>query len=609
MSTVVLVNAYEFDYLGTRLLASWLLQNSFSTHCILLDTNIPVSVNYPQENFIGYQYYTGYLTEHRAMHHPLMQADWEALARTIAKENPKILGFSARSTNNFLIQPVITAFKKAAPNALLIAGGYGPTLEPNLYLTNGFDVVVRGDGEEAILELAQCFESGDYNSMHKIANTTWNPNHGGQVNPLRDQQKNLSRYPSPLSGNEYFTWIQDGRSHRHEDPVLHSGSYHTFLGRGCPGKCTYCSGGHWKSLYHNEGKKAYVRRNREIESVIEECRKLPDAIKTIVFCDEYWSLPKKKTAEFLTLYKKYINKKFFAYFSYEQMVQNPDLMDLAIDAGLEWTSIGFQTGSPDLLTHCYERQPHYPVLISYAQRLFENFVHFRAQFIGGNCYETREDLEKTMDLIRALPVSLENPHSVTISNIRLRPHPESPIIKAWPKVVSAPMPADEWYFRAILMQYCRFFTPEEFSSLLVQFEDKKWNDTAERNIALENFLQNKFQEKQRSHYQALLHDTAGQPWVYYGAGDCFAKNQKAFSGLNPEALIVDKEYLPAEKHIAGIPVLAVEDFFNKAHEDEINYMVFLKHPLWIQRKLLRQYGVPFHRIHSCSTVLNLDSGS
>lgn len=562
MSTVVLVNSYEFNYLGTRLLASYMKQNGISVHCILMDNNDEISIKIPHEKFIGYQYYNGFLKEHKAMHTPFCQADWNALEQAIKEENPKILGFSARSTNNFLITSIINSFKNAAPNALFVAGGFGPTLEPDLYLKGGFDVVVRGDGEEALLELAHCIKSGDITNIHNIDNTIWSKSNGGHINMLRNQQKNITKYPPPLCENESFTWIQSGYVHRYQDPMTTSTIYSTILGRGCPGKCTYCSGGHWKSLYYKEGKKAYVRRNRDFNEVIKECSNLPSSTKIIAFCDEYWSLPKKETENFFNLYKLYVKKPFYAYLSYEQMTKHPELLDLAIDSGLEWTGIGFQTGSSDLLQQCYKRKACYPMLLEYARLLFQNFVNFSAQFIGGNCYETREDLEKTMDLIRALPVSLENPHSVTISNIRLRPHPESPIIKAWPKVVSAPMPADEWYFRAILMQYCRFFTSEEFSSFLVQFEDKKWNDTAERNIALENFLRNKFQEKQRSHYQALIHDTAGQPWVYYGVGDCFAKNQKAFSGLNPEALLVDKEYLPAEKHIAGIPVLAVEDFFN-----------------------------------------------
>lgn len=605
MSSVVFVNAYEFDYLGTRALASWLWQHGISTHCILLDDNVPTHVASPQETFIGYQYYTGRLGEHKAMHHPLEEADWDALAQTIKMEQPKILGFSARSTNNFLIEPIIRTFKEAAPEALLIAGGYGPTLEPDLYLAGGFDAVIRGDGEEAILELAQCLAQGEVEKMHGIANTSWSVVHGGHVNPLRDQQRDLSCYPAPLSGDAYFTWIQDGQYHRHEDPVLHSSAYHTFLGRGCPGKCTYCSGGHWKTLYRNEGKKAFTRRNRDMESVIEECRNLPESTRLIVFCDEYWSLPREKTEKFLQMYKEHIHKEFFAYFAYEQMVQYPELLELAIDAGLVRTGIGFQTGSADLLQRCYARQPHYPLLLAYAQRLFENFITFNAQFIGGNCYETWEDFEETCAIIRQLPVSLEDPEATIITNFRLRPHPKSPIITAWPRVVTDPMPADQWYFRAILMQYCRFFAQEEFADIVAPFMPAARQNgiPITCHAELESTLRTKLKEKQVAHYRNLVQNTAGNSWVYYGAGDCYAKNREFFADLRPQAICVDRAYLPTVSHMDGIPVVSAEDLFADEGARQNNVLVFLGHPLETKRKLLRHYGIAFENIHSCSQIL------
>lgn len=605
MSTVVFVNAYEFNYLGTRLLASWLWKHNISTHCILLDDIGVVRVNYPHEKAIGYQYYRGYCYEHRAMQHPLQEADWRALEQVIAMEQPRILGFSARSTNNFLIEPIIRSFKKAAPDALLIAGGYGPTLNPELYLEGGFDAVMRGDGEEAILELAQALEQGDINKMHCIANSWWSAAHGGVTNPLRDQQKDLSCYPAPLSGDKYFTWIQDGQYHRYEDPVLCASTYYTFLGRGCPGKCTYCSGGHWKTLYRDEGKKAFSRRNRSMEDVIEELRHLPDSVKHIEFCDEYWSLPKEKTEKFLRLYKQHVNKHFFAYFSYEQMMQAPDLLKLAIDAGLCWTGIGFQTGSPELLQRCYARKPKYPLLLAYAQRLFENFVHIWAQFIGGNCYETWDDFEKTCNLIRKLPVSLEDPDAVSLINVRLKPHPKSPIITVAPRVVSDPMSADQWFFRAILMQFCRFFTPEEFADITAPFvaEARQSSGPITCHEALESLLKAKLRKKQVAHYRDLVQNTVGQPWVYYGAGDCYTKNRKFFADLRPQAILVDKAWLPSATHLDGIPVAAVEDFFTSEEARHNNVMVFLKHPLDVKRKLLHGYGVAQENIHSCSQIL------
>lgn len=603
MSTVVFVNAYEFDYLGTRVLASYLQQNNISVHCILLDNNKDILINNPKNKFIGYQIYSSALIEHKAMHQPLTKEDWEALGQALAMEQPQIIGFSARSTHNFLIEHIVSIFKESVPNALLAAGGFGPTLEPDLYLAGGFDVVVRGDGEEALLELAQCLERNDRANMLRIANTSWSVAHGGQVNPLSDQLKNLSS--TPLSGDMYFTWIQDGRLHRYEDPMLHSNYYRTFLGRGCPGKCTYCSGGQWKGIYRQENKKAYVRRNRAIEDVIEECRQLPDSVNFILFSDEYWSLSKEKAEKFFRLYKKYVHKPFYAYLAYEQMIRNPDLLNLAIDAGLSNTGIGFQTGSEHLLRQCYERQAQYPILLAYAQRLFNNFVTFSAQFIGGNCYESWKDLEQTLTLIRSLPVSFEYPDSVCISNIRLRPHPGSPIIKSSPRVVTDPMPALEWYFRAILMRFCRFFTLEEFSAITNTFMSRIAQNGA--NIEDINLLEKNFKnmlfDKQRNHYQRIVQNSNNESWIYYGAGDLYTRNRDFFAPLRPQAILVDREYMPPIANKNNIPIIAVEDFFRNENTKNNNIMVFLGAPQEVKRKLLRQYKVPFEKIHSCSQIL------
>ncbi|WP_165070697.1 cobalamin-dependent protein [Desulfovibrio sp. ZJ200] len=615
MSTVVFVNAYEFEYLGTRLLASWLQSNNISTHNILLDDNQDIKSKVPQEKFIGYQQYSaGNLLEHKSMYHPFVAEDWKALEQAVSMEDPKILGFSARSTFNFLANSIIKIFKKAAPKALLVAGGFGPTLEPNLYLDAGFDVVVRGDGEEALLKLVQSLEyeererererEREVTSIYTIENTSWNRAHGGHRNQLSNQQKDLSRYPAPLSGHEHFSWIQNGQLHRYEDPMLLSNTYRTFLGRGCPGKCTYCSGGHWKSLYRNDGKKAYVRRNRNIEDVIEECRKLPDSIKCIGFCDEYWSLSREKAEHFFTLYKKYVNKAFWAYLNYEQMIQNPDLMDLVIDSGLSWTGIGFQTGSSDLLQQIYERKARFSLLLAYSQRLFYNFIPFTAQFIGGNCYESWEDLEQTLDLIRELPVSMEYRNAVVIGNIRLSPHPGSPIIKKRPNVVVNPMPAEEWHFRAILMEYCRFFTKDEFSNHIASFLDreKSKKEKMDENIYLENTFEQLLKIKQLSYYQELKKITG--PWVYYGAGDCYQKNKDFFSICKPEAILVDKDRMPYKKSIDGTPIIATEEFFQNENFENVNFMVFLGDPMPAKKKLLRQYRVGFEKIHSCSIVMS-----
>lgn len=181
MTKVVLVNAYETEYLGTRLLASWLRQHGFETHNIHMGHyKMQECAALSETSVGGYQIYMGgRLLWNRANSDGLGPEDWANLERVLREEKPDIIGFSARSANNYLIPTVAPLFRHAAPGALLVAGGYGPTLEPERYLDGGFDVVVRGDGEEAMLALARAVEARDAAAMKAIPGTCW----GGGATP------------------------------------------------------------------------------------------------------------------------------------------------------------------------------------------------------------------------------------------------------------------------------------------------------------------------------------------------------------------------------------------------------------------------------------------
>lgn len=600
MSKCLFINAYEFNYLGTRLLASWLRGNGIETHNVLLDEDVRVKIEAPAEEFIGYQFANPDMQEHKAMHAPLTDADWQALEKVIEEEKPDIIGFSARSTNNFLIDPVVKACKKAAPDALLICGGFGPTLEPDLYLEGGFDAAVRGDGEEALLELARLWQDKDWRGMTGIPGTVWSARHGGAANPLVDQTRDLAKYPPPLVGDKYFSWIQAGQLHRHDDPLRKSTTYSTFLGRGCPGKCTYCSGGQWKQLYKDDGARAYVRRGRDSRQVFDELAALPAHVKSIWFVDEFWSMPKDKTREFFEEYKARIHKPFLCYLNYYQMNENPDLFNLAVDAGLDYTAIGFQTGSERLLRECYNRKPRYEELLAYARMVFGNYVQLSSQLIGGNCYETEADFQATLNLARRLPFSVEDPLASYITYFRLRPHPESPIRKSHPRVVSEPMPAWLWHYRALLTQYAAYLEEPEFSSIVDDFGGIASAAERGRLRGLRAGFERAFARRQIAHYRRLMDAEGGKQWVFYGAGDLYAANREFFSALDPLAVVVDKEYKAA---CAGQRVLDMEELASQYDLRDLRFMVFMPHPLPAQRRLLRGHKVPRSQIHSSSRLI------
>ena len=603
MSKVVFINPFEYNYLGTRVLASYLQRNGHQTHNILLGDSGFRNITKINDDHLGYiMFRSNKIVSHVGNKYPLCEDDFSALECVLKEEQPDIIGFSARSTNNYLVPIITPILRRAVPSALLVAGGYGPTLDPEIYLEGGFDAVIRGDGEEALLELAECRDRGDMEAAVKIANTWWAETWGGARNAMRDQEKDLRKYPPQLYGHEWFTTIARGMMQRHFDPVVDAVAYFTYLGRGCTGKCTYCSGGQWQTLYKQEGKKAYPRRNRSIRDVIEECANLPQHIKYITFTDEFWSLPVEQTREFFFLYKKYIKKPFWVFLHYEQMLKHKDIFDLVIDAGLISTGVGFQSGSGHFLQKYYNRKPDYDILLEYAKLLFNNFVLTDALFIGGNCYETMEDLTEAIELIKKLPFNIEIIRQLNIQVTRLKPHPHTPLTLIAPRVVTDPMPANEWLYRAVLMNLANKMPSDDLQELMSI-------SLFRRNaMLLYNFSQSWLASQETQHFEQLVNEGEGQDWVFYGAGENYQRNKAFFSRLRPRCILVDRAYLPQEKMLDGIPVVATEDFFaDRQNERKTRFLVLVQPVSLFAKKLLRTYGVPYENIHACEICMTNDT--
>jgi len=600
MAKIVFVNAFEHTYIGTRVLAAYLRKFGHKTHNILLGHDGSAFSTELHEDYHGVMsLYYGQIALRKYNNHPLSLYDLKNLEIILKEECPDIIGYSARSTNNHLIKSISPILRQSMPHALLVAGGFGPTLEPNLYLNNNFDVVIRGDGEEALLELATYYDKQDFESLIKIENTYWNKKYGECHNPIRNQERDLEKYPPQLYGHDSFTLISNDIVKRNYDPAVDGSIYFTYLGRGCTGKCTYCSSGQWTSLYRKEGKKAYPRRNRNFYSVLSECSSLPENIKQIGFVDEFWSMNKKQTLEFFTLWKEKINKPFWAYLQYEQMVRNKDLFELVVDAGLANTGMGFQTGSSEFLKKYYDRNPQFDIMIEYAHMLFNNYILCESQFIQGNCYETYDDFLETIQLIRKLPFDIEQPLLMHIAISRLKPLPKTPLTLIAPRVLTDPMNTNEWLYRSVLMYLANKMDKEMHEEIM---SIKLFRENA---MLIYDFSRSWLYREQKKYYNKLIEENSkNNDWIFYGAGEIYHNNKKFFESFNVHAILIDKQYYKNEKKVDGIPVISTEDFFKHEHDDSINYLVLRNPAYHLSRKLLRTYHVDRKKIHACEININ-----
>jgi radical SAM superfamily enzyme YgiQ (UPF0313 family) len=153
----------------------------------------------------------------------------QSVVDLLAEHAPDVVGLSVMTFQRGTARKIIDLVRRHRPEALLVVGGYDPSLAPEAW-TDVADVIVRGEGEVTFRELLRAREAG--RSPRGIAGLWYREGSGFVRNPPRPV--------SGLAGNEIRLPHRGAR-------VL---SGYTFLGdvvdvvetsRGCTFDCSFCS--------------------------------------------------------------------------------------------------------------------------------------------------------------------------------------------------------------------------------------------------------------------------------------------------------------------------------------------------------------------------------
>jgi radical SAM superfamily enzyme YgiQ (UPF0313 family) len=179
----------------------------------------------------------------------------EHLGQYIKSQRPRLFCFTAVSTQYWQAQRVAQFVAQADPSIFRILGGHHASLNSRAVIEDGdFDAICVGEGERAIVELAERLQADD-GPPCDIQNLWFRDRATGgiQANPSADFRGDLDGLPY-LSRRIWDRWMEQPD----EYPSL-------LLGRGCPFKCTYCSNHAMAKL--SEGR--YVRF-RSPENIVGE---------------------------------------------------------------------------------------------------------------------------------------------------------------------------------------------------------------------------------------------------------------------------------------------------------------------------------------------------
>ena len=158
------------------------------------------------------------------------QKDLEDIFKSL---NPDIIGVTAATLTYLPALEILKAAKTALPNATTMIGGPHVTVVDEATFTdsNNVDIVVRGEGEQTMLELARLTSEGDAKNLSQVAGITFKNNNRVIRNPDRPFIQDLDSLPHP--------------AHKHFDVTKYKILGKTYLpiitSRGCPSRCTFCA--------------------------------------------------------------------------------------------------------------------------------------------------------------------------------------------------------------------------------------------------------------------------------------------------------------------------------------------------------------------------------
>ncbi len=331
----------------------------------------------------------------------------------IKSNNFDLVGFSLVSQHFTLYKRIYNRLQELDICPKIVVGGWEPSLNPEICIKYT-DYLCVGEGEGCLVDLVEGLRD-----KREIANTPnfWVKN-GGVIkkNPVAPLHKNLSDYPVPIFEDKLCYYIENNEL-VNKEPYYDNIRYGTFIGRGCPFSCTYCSNVYMAQTIYP---KSWSRiRYRSVEHVKEEVSIVKEKltnVKCINFYDEIFTPKTEWIDAFFSWYKEKIKLPFFCFF-YPGTCSDEKCKTLS-EAGLKGVWIGVQSGSKRVRDEIYKRPYTNEKVINQAKVFHKYNVSVRYDFIFNNPFETFEESLESIDMLLNLP----QPYTVNLFSLKFFPN-------------------------------------------------------------------------------------------------------------------------------------------------------------------------------------------
>ncbi len=312
------------------------------------------------------------------------KVDWKDLEYRISKFKPDAVACASLATcNTYAVVRTLETAKRVTPGVLTVTGGqhFSATAQDSLRQYPEIDVIVRGEGEQTLVELIKTYQKKT--GFDNILGISYRKGNTITHNPSRPLIENLEDLPFPgyhlVKANmpNYHFKIMGGENHPY---ALIEGS------RGCNHQCTFCTQWrHWHACWR-------VKSAKRIADEMAFCNH-EFGSKFIWLTDDNFGSGQRpaQIAEEIIARCLPEDVTWFVQARCDDIVRNKEALPRLRKSGLNWVLLGVENSNPQTLESF--KKGITPAEAKTAVKLLkDNGIFAHAMIIIGNRKDTHQTI-------------------------------------------------------------------------------------------------------------------------------------------------------------------------------------------------------------------------